>query len=235
MMESVYEALAKIGYTHPLHPTMTHVVMGMVMGGFLFGLLAWLFKKPSLAQTARHCMVLALIALPPTAVLGYMDWQHSMTGAWLFPIKMKIPLAAVLLILLIIAVIVGLRTKTWSRNILLSYTFCLIIVVGIGYFGGELVYGKKAPVEEAEESPVNEGAIVFEQNCLACHHPDKTEAKFGPGLKGLFKRDTLPASGRPVTEANVRMQLQTPFKNMPSFAQLPEEKVAALIAYLNTL
>jgi mono/diheme cytochrome c family protein len=58
----------------------------------------------------------------------------------------------------------------------------------------------------------------------------------GPGLKGLFDRKTLPASGRPVTEENVRQQLRDPYKNMPSFAErlTPDER-AQIISYLKTL
>lgn len=235
MIESVYQILAKIGYTHPLHPTMTHVVMGLVIGAFVFGLVSMLFKRESLAQTARHCIVLALIALPPTALLGFMDWQHRFAGAWILPIIMKLILGGLLLILLAIAIGLGFRTETWSRDMLITYAVCLVIVIGIGYFGGELVYGKKAPTAETEEGLVREGAIVFNEKCFACHFPDKTESKFGPGLKGLFKLEKLPVSGRAVTEANVRMQLKTPFKNMPAIPDLPEEKLEALLAYLKTL
>jgi cytochrome c1 len=54
-------------------------------------------------------------------------------------------------------------------------------------------------------------------------------------MQGLFQLEKLPVSGRAVTEANIRMQLKTPFKNMPAFPELPEEKVNALIAFLKTL
>ena len=36
MIEFVYQTLANLGYSHPLHPILTHVVLGMVIGGFLF-------------------------------------------------------------------------------------------------------------------------------------------------------------------------------------------------------
>jgi len=36
MIEFIYQTLIKFGYTHPLHPTLTHVPIGMVMGAFLF-------------------------------------------------------------------------------------------------------------------------------------------------------------------------------------------------------
>ena len=59
-------------------------------------------------------MTLALLALLPTVIVGIMDWQHYYAGAWLFPIKMKLPLAGLLLILLVFAVSVGYRATTIS-------------------------------------------------------------------------------------------------------------------------
>ena len=144
-MESVYQTLAKIGYTHPLHPTLTHLVMGLVMGAFIFVLIAMFFRRESLARTAWRCMVLALIALLPTAVLGYADWQHRFAGDLIFPITMKLILAGLLLVLLVVAIVMGFRTENWSKNVVTIYAVCLVVVIGIGYFGGELVYGIGLP------------------------------------------------------------------------------------------
>ncbi len=234
-MESVYEILAKIGYTHPLHPTLTHLVMGLVMGAFIFVLIAMFFRRESLARTAWHCILLALIALLPTAVLGYADWQHRFAGDLIFPITMKLILAGLLLVLLVIAVVMGFRTENYSKNVVAVYAVCLVLVIGIGYFGGELVYGKRALKAEPKEGLVGKGAIVFNESCLSCHHSDKAEYKIGPGLKDLFKMENMPVSGRPVNEANVRLQMKTPFRNMPAFPELSEEKLEALISYLKTL
>jgi len=87
------------------------------------------------------------------------------------------------------------------------------------------------------ETAQSKGEALFHQmGCGGCHYTDSTETKVGPGLKGLFKRKTLPVSGRPVTEANVRRQLTTPFKHMPVFANiLTDEQRTELIAYLKTL
>ncbi len=180
-------------------------------------------------------MVLALIALLPTAVLGYADWQHRFAGDLIFPITMKLILAGLLLVLLVVAIVLGFRTENWSRNVVIIYAVCLVVVIGIGFFGGELVYGKRAPTAAADKDLVSEGALVFNQSCSACHHSDKTDYKIGPGMQGLFQLEKLPVSGRPVTEANIRVQLKTPFKNMPPFPELPEKKVDALIAFLKTL
>ncbi len=205
------------------------------MGAFVFLLIAKFFRRESLSQTARHCIVLALISLLPTAVLGYADWQYRFGGAWIFPITMKLILAGVLLIILVIAIVMGFRSETSSKHIVTVYAVCLVVVIGIGYFGGELVYGKKAPAGKIEVGLAREGAALFNQRCAVCHHSDKKDYKIGPGLQGLFQQEKLPVSGRPITEANVRSQLQTPFRNMPAFPELSEEKLEAVIAYLKTL
>ena len=57
----------------------------------------------------------------------------------------------------------------------------------------------------------------------------------GPGLVGLFSREALPASGRPVTEANILRQLNDPMGSMPTFAWMEEWEKDAVVAYLKTL
>jgi len=83
----------------------------------------------------------------------------------------------------------------------------------------------------------SKGAELFsEKGCNRCHHTDSKDTLMGPGLEGLFERETLPVSGRPVTEENVRRQLQTPYGSMPSFAdRLTEEEIKDLTAYMKTL
>ena len=235
MTDFIYSILVKVGFNHPLHPTITHLPVGLVIAAFVFSLVALLFRKPALVRTARHCNILALISVFPTLLLGVMDWQHFYAGAWLFPVKMKFFLAGVVLILLFVTVSVAASTKEGSMKIVLLYGLCLMTVVGLGYFGGELVYGQKAPSGKPDDSLIRQGAVVYNTSCSACHYADKTEKKIGPGLKGIFQQDKLPISGRSTTEANVRKQLKTPYKNMPPFADLPEEKIGALIAYLKTI
>ncbi len=235
MIEFVYQTLARIGYLHPLHPPSVHLPMGLVMGGFVFGLAGWLLGRQALTQTARHCTVLALITLLPALLLGFMDWQYRYAGAWLFPIKMKLILSGVLLILLSVAVILGRRSSTRARSTIAIYALCLVTVSGIGYFGGGLVYGKKAPPREIEGDLAWKGAAIFDAICSDCHHADETEDLIGPGLKGLFKRAKFPVSDRPVTAANVRSLLKTPSQLMPPFDDLSEEEVDALVAFLETL
>lgn len=89
---------------------------------------------------------------------------------------------------------------------------------------------------DLQEGLARKGARLFNKKaCADCHYADRPDTKIGPGLKELFKRDKLPMSGRAVTEDNIRKQLKTPFRAMPSFAGLPEEEVKALVAFLKTL
>ena len=238
MFASIYQALESIGYTHPLHPTMTHVTIGTVIAALVFGIVTWAFRRPNTGQSARHCAVLALVAWFPTVLLGYVDWQYHMGGAWAFPIVMKMILAGALLVLLVLAVLAGRK----GRGALGLYALCFLTAVGIAYFGGELVYegrftGPQAAVQKegAVSELAQKGSAVFSENCAMCHYTDKKETKVGPGLAGLFSRDELPVSKRPVTEENVRGQLESPYENMPSYADMPKEKVEALLAYLKTL
>jgi uncharacterized membrane protein len=221
MIEFIYQTLAKIGYTHPLHPPATHLPAGLIIGAFVFALIAWIFNRSNLAKTAHHCLILALIATVPTIVLGLLDWQYRLDGTWLFAIKMKLALAGILLLLLILAVVYGALAEGFSKTIVAVYTLCLVTVIGLGFFGGELVYGTRAPAGEEVKGLAAEGALVFSQNCSACHHTDSTATKVGPGLKGI--------------DDNFRQILKTPFSKMPPFGHLADEKVEALLDYLKTL
>ena len=119
--EYVYKALSAIGYTHPIHPPMTSLPLGMVMGALVFALLALASRRSGMTVTARHCIILALISVFPTMLLGYMDWHQYYGGAWLFPIKMKITLAISLILLLSFSI--RFRPRIWGR--LQSSSCCL--------------------------------------------------------------------------------------------------------------
>jgi len=235
MFESIYRILEGIGYTHPLHPPMVHLPVGLIFGAFLFQLLAQIFGRLSLAQTARHCMVLALVSLIPAILLGLMDWQHRFGGTVQFPIVMKLILAGALLVLICLSILIAHQAQRRSLKRIGVYALCALIVAGIGYFGGELVYGKKPVKKNAEAGLVEEGGTLFQQKCSACHYSDKTDNKVGPGLKGLFEMQILPSSKLPGSEANIRNQVKAPLGAMPPFDDLPQEKMDALIEYLKTL
>ena len=235
MIESIYQLLAKIGYTHPLHPPATHLPAGLIIGGFLFALVAWIFNRKNVAQSARHCFILALIMAIPTVLLGLMDWQQRFGGAYLFEIKMKLVLAGVLLFLLLVAVVYSAFAGGFTKTVMTLYALCLLTVIGLGYFGGELVYGTGEPAAVETKGLAATGEQLFKQNCAACHLTDSTATKVGPGLKGIFTQTQFPVSGRPVSDDNFRQILKTPVSKMPPFGHLSEEQVNALLDYLKTL
>jgi mono/diheme cytochrome c family protein len=236
MIDSIYQALAKISYTHPLHPALTHLPVGLVLGGTLFAIFAGPFRTDSLAQTGGHCMILAFLGLIPTVLAGYVDWQHFYGGTWLFPIKMKMLLAGALMIFLLFVIILRRRVQTNMLTILPAYGLCFFTVIGLGYFGGELVYATSGKTEAGVNNELaQKGSEIFNQRCSACHFTDKTDTKVGPGLLGLFSRENLPASGKTVSDANIRSLLKTPIRVMPAFTNLSAEQTDALIEYLKTL
>jgi mono/diheme cytochrome c family protein len=196
---------------------------------------AWIFNRKNVAQSARHCFILALIMAIPTILLGLMDWQQRFGGAYLFEIKVKLVLAGILLFLLLVAVVYSALAADFTKVNVAIYALCLLAVIGLGYFGGELVYGTREPAAVETKGLAATGEQLFKQNCSACHFTDSTASKVGPGMKGVFKQDKFPVSGRPVSDDNFRQILKTPVGKMPPFGHLTDEQVNALLDYLKTL
>jgi len=166
LINTIYLLLEELGYAHPLHPPLTHMPIGLVTGALVLGLVAWLFRRPSLWPAARYCLILALIFLIPTALLGYMDWQHYYAGAWLFYIKIKLILAGVLLVLLSIGLIVTRQSDVRPIATLAIYCLSFFTVVALGYYGGQLVFSSWTPAAPKE---LQVGARIFKGNCSGCH------------------------------------------------------------------
>jgi uncharacterized membrane protein len=141
MIEFIYETLAQFGFRHPLHPAITHIPMGMVIGGFLFALASFVLKKEDLAQAAHYCYTLALIFVLPTMLLGYMDWQYKFDAEWSNLILAKIILAFVFCGLLLWAFITGRNKEAPIEKRLILYGVCLVAATGLGFMGGEIQYG----------------------------------------------------------------------------------------------
>jgi len=236
MASVFYDFLKNLGYNHPFHPVLTHVPVGLVIASFIFMVLGFFLRGSTYGQTARRCIVLALISAIPTAVAGYFDWQIFYAGSYIFPINMKLILTALLLVLLLILVFISFKNEENLTKRFLIHFLSLLVVGGIGYFGGELVYGKKTspPTIEINESAVA-GMELFDKKCSFCHLTDSTETKVGPGLKGIFQMENLPNSGKPVTSDNIEQQLKTPFNKMPSFKRLKDDEIKSLTDYLKTL
>jgi uncharacterized membrane protein len=140
MLEGLYAFLEKVGFDHPLHPMLTHVPMGMIIGAVVFSLAGLIWKNQHFDRTAFHCSVLALLGIVPVIGAGILDWQHLMEGSWITLIIIKMILATLLTVLLVIAIVLKQRGAE-PKTLVLVYFLCLACAGGLGYSGGELIFG----------------------------------------------------------------------------------------------
>ena len=140
MVESLYAMLKAVGFTHPLHPLLVHVPMGMIIGAVVFSLAGLKWPRESLDKTAHHCAILALVTVLPTIAAGVLDWLHAFGGVWQALIVIKFILAFLLTILLVIAVVLPSRGAS-RQQLMIVYLLCLACAGGLGFSGGELIYG----------------------------------------------------------------------------------------------
>jgi uncharacterized membrane protein len=153
MIHSIYALLEKLGYTHPLHPTLTHLTVGLTLGTLVFALVSLLFRRVRLKLTAWHAAVLAAVSVVPTALLGYMDWRERFGGQWMPGIAAKMALAGALFACLLAGLLLARRrpgesedagSRPWRdpRSIaaLVLYGVSACIVLALGFLGGSLVY-----------------------------------------------------------------------------------------------
>ena len=141
MTEFIYLMLAKIGYTHPLHPAVVH----MPIGAAIFALLALLYSRKSqnerVADTAYHLQVFGLIFTPITMFVGYMDWQQFYGGGSDFHIYSKIVLGFFLMAGFAVNVLAGREGVLENKKFFSGTVAVFLIAIVIGFLGGELQYG----------------------------------------------------------------------------------------------
>ena len=140
MIESFYAFLETIGLTHPIHPIVVHAPMGLVIGAVAFSLAQFKWPDKHLGESAYHCIVLALISIVPVYIAGLLDWQHVFAGDINKWIIIKLILGVVLALLLAYGVIQKNRGAS-HRKMLTIYFLCLGVCGGLGFSGGELLYG----------------------------------------------------------------------------------------------
>jgi mono/diheme cytochrome c family protein len=197
MIDGIYQLLAKVGFTDPLHAPITHIPIGLVIGAFCFFYVAVIFGRKNMYLTARHVSILAFIFVFPTILFGVMDWLHFFKGVLIPPIKMKMILASCVLVLLAIGIILGSEVRVRSAPMMVIYALAVVCVVGLGWFGARLVYGNWAGSQQAAQttapagqqaagtpgtargaaaapapaaaSAVRLGGRLFAANCAACH------------------------------------------------------------------
>jgi uncharacterized membrane protein len=175
MVDALYRLLNAVGFTDPLHALIVHMPMGLIIGAFLMILVALLFRRKSLLVTARHVSILAFIFVFPTILFGVFDWLHFFKGAMIAPIRFKMVFAAAVLVILGAGIVAGGGLKVRNAAVATLSALAFVCVVGLGYFGGGLVYGGWAArippaAKAAAPSPAAKaGEAVFTANCASCH------------------------------------------------------------------
>ncbi|MEW6444316.1 MAG: cytochrome c [bacterium] len=226
-IQTFYGFLNALGYTHALHAALAHAPIGLTIGAFLLGAAALAFRWSRASISARHCAGLALLFVLPTVLLGYMDWQHFYHGAWVFPIKAKIVLASLLLVLLFLGFLISYKAQRQTFAALVFFLLAFSAVIGLGYFGGELVFGGKgghAPISVAYQA----GETLYASNCSACH----------PGGRNTFApNQPVIGSWRNRDFETFLAWIRAPAPPMPAFGpvEMTDEQVRQLYGYIRNV
>lgn len=165
MVEYLYGTLQHIGFGHPLHPPLAHMPTGLLIGAFIFFVIGRTGDRKGFFASAYHCMALALIFAVPTALFGITDWLHFYKGAWSFAIHAKIVLSLLLIIFLAIGVSLNWKRKGGVMSKLAVCFLCVVTVIGLGYFGGQLVFSAPSP----SSGNLQQGEKLYSENCAGCH------------------------------------------------------------------
>ncbi len=198
--------------------------IGLVTGALVLGVLALFLRRSTVRFSSRHCLVLALLFMVPAVLSGIMDWQHFLGGVWTFPIKAKLGLGAVLFLLLVWGILLS-REAERNGSLLLICFLALCTSGGLGYFGGEIVFGGRAPESDLGHKA---GEIVFRNNCSMCH----------PYGANIFSPE------RPIIQSPLLGSFQVflpwlrdPVAPMPPFApeRMPDGQAKALYDYVTEI
>ncbi|MEJ2039407.1 MAG: c-type cytochrome [Desulfosarcinaceae bacterium] len=225
MIDTFYNILAAMGYNHPVHPTEVHMPIGLIVGAFIFTLVAMIFRHKKIALTPRYCVVLALVWVFPTILLGIMDWLHFYSGAWILPIKVKLITAPILVVLLALGTFLGYKFGPTSIKALPVYFLCVCAVVVLGYFGGQLTFGGRTI---AGPDQYRAGQKIYEVSCTACH----------PGAGNVVEPDKpLLHSPLLASQATLTFWLRHPATPMPAFPEtkMPQADVQELYDYISNV
>ena len=111
-----------------------------------------------------------------------------------------------------------------------------VIVFLLAVASGCEVQRRKSDAELGLTSRQAAGRHIYDQYCDRCHSPYSSRKRQGPSLRGLFKRDYLPASGMPANDDRVKDIVRMGRDKMEGFSNvLNDEQINDLLAYLHTL
>jgi NAD(P)-dependent dehydrogenase (short-subunit alcohol dehydrogenase family) len=134
---------------------------------------------------------------------------------------------AVLVVLLSIALLMHWKKNADTKAVLPVYALCFLNVVGIGYYGGEIVFGgagrQQTPAEEkkAEDRQPKERVTfadvspIFEQHCNTCHKGSSAPPKAAGKIIFISSvHDVIPWAGHAnyaASKGGVNMLMKSQF------------------------
>lgn len=111
-------------------------------------------------------------------------------------------------------------------------------ILGFGLLCGVLAGCRSVPPPKPLDqltATEQAGHAVFVERCSLCHYDRQTGSLHGPSLLGVYKKPYLP-SGAPANDERVRATIVHGRNNMPAQgANLTDEDLDQLVAYLHTL
>ena len=144
-MELINRIIHALTELHPTHPMFVHFPIALTGAAFLFILLAYWRKSPSLEQTAFANIVLASLGTIAAGITGYLDNIKNYLGD--APnASTKIILAITLFILTAGISLVRYRNPDLFRRAnpilyMASYGLCFGIALVLAFLGGVILYG----------------------------------------------------------------------------------------------
>jgi len=160
MLDGLYQLLAKTGFSEPLHSPITHMPIGLTVGAGVFFLVAIVFKQKNLVLTARHASILAFIFAFPTILFGVFDWMHFYNATLFTPIKIKMALALIALVVLGAGIILGGEIKLHTMSMTVLYVVAFGAMLGLGYFGAGIVYGRGLAIKPSVSGSIGQVVSV---------------------------------------------------------------------------
>jgi mono/diheme cytochrome c family protein len=118
----------------------------------------------------------------------------------------------------------------WQRWIVVAGALSMAAIVG----GCKPSLGPSKPVNELTPQE-SRGRAIYQQDCASCHYASQAGDLHGPSLFALYRKKYLP-SGAPANDERVTPVILRGRNMMPGYAaDLNDQQLQDLLAYLHTL
>jgi hypothetical protein len=125
--------------------------------------------------------------------------------------------------------------KILYRKIKVKASVCSLVLLLVVCCGCE-VERRRSDAELGLDPQQASGRHIYDQYCDRCHSAYSSRKRKGPSLKGVFKRQYLPASGMPANDERAGDIIRYGRDKMQGYGQvLTQEQIDDLLAYLHTL